>query len=98
MLIIALFMLAAFFGLKGIGAPDWAAVLGSVVVGEFLWWKERKRTAQEDHNTWLQQTTMSNALKLEMKLDELVIKLDRFSEEIGESNREQPSQTRPQLM
>jgi hypothetical protein len=83
---IALFMFAAFLGLQGLGAPDWASVLVSVAVGEFLWSKERKRAAREIQNTWLQQMIMSQGLMLEMKLSDMIAQSrqsDIESTEIG---------------
>jgi hypothetical protein len=98
MLTVALFMLVAFFGLKGLGAPDWASVLVSVAVGEFLWSKERRRAAREDHNAWLQQMIMTQALMLETKVNDLMIKLQKLDGEMSEANTEQEPQTKAQLM
>jgi hypothetical protein len=98
MLTIAVFMLAAFLCLHGIGAPEWAAVFVSVAVGEVLWSKERKRAEQEDHNMWLRQVITLNAMKLETKLDDLITALEKVGGDVHESNSEHETQIKPQLM
>lgn len=95
---VALFMLAAFFSLRGLGAPEWASVLVSVALGEHLWSKERKRKAREAHHAWLQHTIVTNALMLEMKLSDLTIKLGKIGGEVGEANGDQEPQTKAQMM
>jgi hypothetical protein len=91
-------MLAAFFGLKGLGAPDWASILVSVAVGEYLWSKERKRVARENHNTWLQQMILTQTLPAEMKLNDVLMRLRKLSGDAGEADHEHEAQTKAHLI
>jgi hypothetical protein len=95
---VALFMLAAFFGLKGLGAPDWASILVSVAVGEFLWSKERKRAARENHNTWLKQMITTQTLLVEMKLNDVMARLGKLRGDVAETNHRAESQTKAHLI
>jgi hypothetical protein len=90
MLTVALFMLSAFFGLKGLGAPDWASVLVSVAAGEFLWSKERRRAAREEHNASLRQMIMPQLNNL--------IRLQKFGAELGRANIEHEAPNKTPLM
>lgn len=95
---IALFMLVTFFGLKGLGAPEWAAVLVSVAVGQFLWSKESRRAENENQTAWMRQIIMTNALLVESKLNDVMTKLGKISGDVGETNNEQEPQSKAQLM
>jgi hypothetical protein len=98
MMTIALFMLAAFFGLQALAAPEWAAVLVSVAVGQFLWSKERRRTAREIHSAWLSQMMTSQALILEMKFTAAMEKLEKSSVESADSRIEREAEPNTQLI
>ena len=97
-LTIALFMLVAFFTLKGLGAPEWAALAVSIAVGQFLWSKERRRAESENQTAWLRQIIMTNALLVEIKLNDVMMKLGKLGGDVGEANNEQEPQSKAQLM
>ncbi len=84
-LTIALFMIVAFLGFKGMGTPEWATVLVSVAVGEFLWSRERIRAERQVMHDRLQQLRAHDALMLELKLDKLMLKLETLG---GDSNED----------
>ena len=98
MLTIASFMLVAFLGLHGLGAPEWAALAVSIAVGQFLWSQERRRAESENQTAGLRQIIMTNALLVESKLNDVMIKLEKLAGDVGEANNEQEPQTKAQLM
>lgn len=83
-------MIVAFFGLKGMGAPEWATVIVSIAVGEFLWSRERIRFDRQDIHDRLQQMIAHDALMLEMKLDKLMFKLETLGKDSGDDNEHFP--------
>ena len=84
-LTIALFMIVAFLGVRGLGGPEWATVLISVAVGEFLWSRTRTRVERQVIHARLQQMIAHDALMLELKLDKLMLKLETLG---GDSNED----------
>jgi len=98
MLTIAPFMLVALLGLHGLGAPEWAAVSVSIAVGQFLWSKERRRAERENQTAWMRQIIMTNALVVESKLNDVMIKLEKLGGDVGDANNEQEPQTKAQMM
>jgi hypothetical protein len=96
-------MVVAYFSLKGLGAPEWAAIPVSIAVGQFLWSKERTRMERDNQTAWLRQIIMTNALLVEMKLNDVMIKVEKLGRDDGEENGEheageQEAQTKAQLI
>jgi len=97
-LTIALFMVVTFLSLKGLGAPEWAAVPVSIAAGQFLWSKERRRAERENQTAWLRQIIMTNALLVEMKLNDVMMKMGKLGGDVGDANDGDEAQTKAQLM
>ena len=97
-LTIALFMMVTFFSLKALSAPEWAAIPVSIAVGQFLWSKERSRAERETQTAWLRQIIMTNGLLVEMKLNDVLMKLEKLGGDAAEANSEQEPQAKAQLM
>jgi hypothetical protein len=90
--------MVTFFSLKGLGAPEWATVLVSIAVGQYLWSKERSRAERETQTAWLRQIIMTNSLLVEMKLNDVMTKLEKLGGDVAEVNGEHEPQTKAQLM
>ncbi len=83
-LTIALFMITAYLALKGMGAPEWATVLVSVAVGEFLWSRARIRAERQVVHDRLQQMIAHDTLMLKLKLDQLLLKFEIVGRDFDE--------------
>jgi hypothetical protein len=91
-------MVVTFFGLKGLRAPEWAAIPVSIAVGQFLWSKERSRAEREYQTAWLRQIILTNGLLVEMKLNDVMMKLGKLDGDVAEANSKQEPQAKAQLM
>jgi hypothetical protein len=91
-------MVVTFFGLKGLRAPEWAAIPVSITVGQFLWSKERSRAEREYQTAWLRQIIMTNGLLVEMKLNDVMLKLGKLDGDVAEADSEHEPHTKAQLI
>jgi uncharacterized phage infection (PIP) family protein YhgE len=73
--------IVTYFSLKLFGAPEWGAIVGCIVIGEFLLHDERTRAGLEDTATRLQ-TIVTNVREIKAELERSAADFDDIKDKL----------------